>query len=60
MQMAAADLIGKTVRYSGSGGDPASGVVTGVSFSGASPTVSVNGTTIALSGVLGVSQSPAS
>jgi flagellar basal-body rod modification protein FlgD len=60
LQGAASDLIGKTVSYTDIGGNAASGVVTGVTFSSGTPTVSVNGTTIRLSGVLGVSQTPAS
>ena len=58
-QTAAADLIGKTVSYTDIAGKAASGVVTAVTFAGGAPTVSVNGTTIGLSGVLGVSQTPA-
>ncbi|WP_066516843.1 flagellar hook capping FlgD N-terminal domain-containing protein [Curtobacterium ammoniigenes] len=57
-QAAAADLIGKTISYTDTSGAAASGIVTGASFSGSSPTVSVNGTTVALSGVLGVTQTP--
>ena len=60
MQTAAADLIGKTVSYNDLAGKPLTGVVTGVSFSGATPTVSVNGGTFPLSGILGVQQTPAS
>jgi flagellar basal-body rod modification protein FlgD len=60
MQTAAADLIGKTVTYNDVAGKPQTGVVTGVSFSGATPTVSVNGGTFPLSGILGIQQTPAS
>lgn len=60
MQTAAADLIGKTVSYNDLAGKPQTGVVTGVSFSGTTPTVSVNGGTFPLSGILGVQQTPAS
>ncbi|QNE36268.1 flagellar hook assembly protein FlgD [Leifsonia shinshuensis] len=60
MQTAAADLIGKTVIYNDAAGKSQTGVVTGVSFSGATPTVSVNGGTFPLSGILGVQQTPAS
>lgn len=59
MQTAAADLIGKTVGYTDAAGAAASGVVTGVSFAGSTTSVSVNGTSIKLSGVTGVSQTPA-
>jgi flagellar basal-body rod modification protein FlgD len=60
MQTAAADLIGKTVDYNDASGQPHTGVVTGVSFSGATPTVSVDGGTFPLSGILGIQQTPAS
>lgn len=60
MQTAAADLIGKTVSYNDVAGQPRTGVVTGVSFSGATPTVSVDGGTFPLSGILGIQQTPAS
>jgi flagellar basal-body rod modification protein FlgD len=60
MQTAAANLIGKTVSYNDTNGDPTSGVVSSVAFSGNTPTVTVNGTTIDLASVLGVTSTPTS
>lgn len=57
-QSIAADLIGRTISYTDAGGTVASGVVSGVSFSGAAPTVTVNGSTLGLSSILGITQSP--
>lgn len=58
MQTAAADLIGKTVTYNDANGNSTSGVVNSVSFSGSTPSVTVNGGSIDLSRVLGISSTP--
>ncbi len=60
VQSAASDLIGKTISYTDIAGKAASGIVSSVTFSAGAPTISVNGTTIPLSGVLGVSQTSGS
>jgi flagellar basal-body rod modification protein FlgD len=60
MQTVAADLIGKAIGYIDDAGNSNSGVVTGVSFSGSVPTVSVNGSTVNLSDISSVNQQPAS
>lgn len=59
MQTAAASLLGQTVLYTNSSGAPASGIATSVSFSGSTPTVTVGGQAIALSSILGVTQTSA-
>ena len=56
----AADLIGKTISYTDSTGAAASGVATGVSFSGTVPSVTVGNDTVPISSVLGVTPTPAS
>ncbi|MDQ1583932.1 MAG: flagellar basal-body rod modification protein FlgD [Microbacteriaceae bacterium] len=58
MQTAAADLIGKTVTYNTANGVSTSGVVSSVSFNSATPSVTVNGGSIDLSRVLGISSTP--
>ncbi len=59
MQTTAAGLIGKTVNYLDNDGDTASGVVSSVSFSGSSPTVSVDGKTLGLGNILGITSDSA-
>ena len=56
MQSAAAALLGNTVSYQQSDGSITSGVVSGVSFSGSAPTVTVNGSTVALADISGVTE----
>ena len=54
MRSSAAALIGKTVSYTGPDGSTASGTASSVSFAGATPQVSVNGTSIAMDALTGV------
>lgn len=56
MRSAAAALIGKTVSYTGADGSATSGKATSVSYSGSTPQVTVNGTSIALDALTGVTQ----
>lgn len=51
---AAASFLGNTVSYQDANGGTAAGVVTAVSFSGPAPTVTVNGSPVALSSILGL------
>jgi flagellar basal-body rod modification protein FlgD len=55
MRSSAAALIGKTVSYTGPDGSTVSGTASSVSFAGATPKVSVNGTSIAMDALTGVS-----
>lgn len=57
MQSTAASLLGQTVLYENSSGEPASGVATAVSFVGTSPTVTIGGQPVALGAILGITQS---
>ena len=54
MRSAAAALIGKTVTYAGPDGSSVTGTATSVSFTGSSPEVSVNGSSIALDALTGI------
>ncbi len=54
MRSSAAALIGKTVSYTGPDGTTVSGTASSVSFAGATPQVSVNGTSIAMDALTGV------
>ena len=56
MRSSAAALIGKTVSYLGPDGSTVSGTASSVSFAGATPQVSVNGTSIAIDALTGVGQ----
>ena len=56
----AADLIGKTISYTDSDGNPVSGVATGVSFTSTVPSVTVGNDTVPISSVLGVTSTPTS
>lgn len=59
-QAIAADLMGKTITYTDAAGASASGVVSAVTFAGTAPTVTVNGATVGLGNILGVTQTSAS
>jgi flagellar basal-body rod modification protein FlgD len=54
MRSAAAALIGKTVSYAGPDGSAITGTASSVSFAGATPQVSVNGTSIAMDALTGI------
>jgi flagellar basal-body rod modification protein FlgD len=54
MRSAAAALIGKTVSYAGPDGSDVTGTASSVSFAGATPQVSVNGTSIAMDALTGI------
>lgn len=54
MRTAAAALIGKSVTYTGADGVEVTGKATSVSYSGSVPQVTVNGRTVALDAVAGV------
>jgi flagellar basal-body rod modification protein FlgD len=56
MRSSAAAMIGKTVSYTGPDGSTVSGTASSVSFAGATPQVSVNGTSIAMDALTGVGQ----
>ncbi|HEX9089666.1 MAG TPA: flagellar hook capping FlgD N-terminal domain-containing protein [Arthrobacter sp.] len=56
MRTAAAALIGKSVSFTGADGKEATGVASSVSYSGSVPQVTVNGTSIALDALSGVSK----
>lgn len=55
----ASSMIGRTVSYSDANGNAASGVVTGVTFGSDGPTLNVNGGSLALAGVITVTDTPA-
>lgn len=54
MRSSAAALLGKTVSYTGPDGSTLSGTASSVSFAGATPQVTVNGTGIAMDALIGV------
>jgi len=56
MRTAAASLIGKSVTYTGKDGKDATGIASSVSYSGSVPSVTVDGTSIALDALSGVSK----
>ena len=55
MRANAAGLVGQQVSYTGAAGTPVVGTATGVSFAGAVPTVTVDGTEVSLDAVSSVS-----
>ncbi|MGN6741907.1 MAG: flagellar hook capping FlgD N-terminal domain-containing protein [Amnibacterium sp.] len=55
MRSAAANVLGKTVSWTDSDGAAQTGVATAVSFSGSTPTVTVGGSTVALTALTGIS-----
>ncbi|WP_280680059.1 flagellar hook capping FlgD N-terminal domain-containing protein [Cryobacterium sp. CG_9.6] len=55
MRMAAASLVGQDVTYTDADGVAATGQATAVSYAGAVPQVTVNGQTIALDAISGIS-----
>jgi flagellar basal-body rod modification protein FlgD len=56
MRTAAASLIGKSVTYTAADGSETSGIAGSVTYSGPVPMVTVNGTSIALDALTGVSK----
>jgi flagellar basal-body rod modification protein FlgD len=56
MRSSATALIGKTVSYTGPDGSTISGTASSVSFSGTTPQVQVNGTSIAADALTGVGE----
>jgi len=54
MRMAAAALVGKQVSYTATDGSTASGVASAVSYAGAVPQITIDGKTVALDSVSGV------
>jgi flagellar basal-body rod modification protein FlgD len=54
MRIAAANLIGQNVTYTGADGTAKTGVVSSVSYANSTPTVTIGDTTIALDAVSGV------
>jgi flagellar basal-body rod modification protein FlgD len=57
MRTTAAALIGKAVSYDGTDGEPVSGKVESVSFSGSMPTVTIDGKAVNLDAIISVSNS---
>jgi flagellar basal-body rod modification protein FlgD len=57
MRSAAANVLGKTVSWTGADGTAKTGVATAVSFSGSTPTVTVGSDTVALTALSGISSS---
>lgn len=57
MRTTAAALIGKTASYDGTDGEPVSGEVESVSFSGGMPTVIIGGKSVNLDAIISVSNS---
>jgi flagellar basal-body rod modification protein FlgD len=64
MRSAAANVLGKTVSWTDSDGNPRTGIATAVSFSGTTPTVTVGSDSVDLSDLTGITDpaaaSPAS
>ena len=60
MRSAAANVLGKSVTWTGADGSAKTGLATAVSFSGGTPTVTVGGDTIALTALTGISTITAS
>jgi flagellar basal-body rod modification protein FlgD len=56
---AAAELIGKTANYLDANGDTQSGMVSAVSFTGATPTLTIGGQTVDFSNVTGLAAAAA-
>lgn len=56
MRSAAASLVGKSVTYTAPDGSETSGIASAVTYSGPVPKVTVNGTSIALDALTGVSK----
>jgi flagellar basal-body rod modification protein FlgD len=60
MRSAAANVLGKTVSWTDSDGAAHTGTASAVSFSGTTPTVTVGGSTVALTALTGISTSTSS
>ena len=58
MRMAAAGLIGQDVSYTGADGVTVTGVASAVSYSGPVPSVTIDGVTVALDAISGVTARP--
>jgi flagellar basal-body rod modification protein FlgD len=56
MRIAASSMIGQQVSYLGSDGKPVSGTASSVSFSGTTPTVTIDGVNVALDSITGVTK----
>src|SRR6185312_13964020 len=56
MRIAASALIGQQVGYTDSAGNPVSGTASAVSFTGKTPTVTIDGVSIALDSITGVTK----
>lgn len=56
MRIAASSMIGQQVSYTGSDGNPVSGTASSVSFSGTTPTVTIDGVSVALDSITGVTK----
>jgi flagellar basal-body rod modification protein FlgD len=56
MRIAASALIGQQVSYAGSNGAAISGTASAVSFTGKTPTVTINGVNVALDSITGVTK----
>jgi flagellar basal-body rod modification protein FlgD len=54
MRIAASSMIGQKIGYTDSTGNPATGTASAVSFSGKTPTVTINGVEVALDSITGV------
>jgi flagellar basal-body rod modification protein FlgD len=60
MRMAAAALMGQDVTYTTDGGAPGTGTVTGVSYSGPIPRITIGTQSVALDAISGVTAHPVS
>ncbi|HEV7848765.1 MAG TPA: flagellar hook capping FlgD N-terminal domain-containing protein [Mycetocola sp.] len=58
MRMAAATLVGQDVSYTGADGTTVTGVASSVSYSDAVPQVTIDGISIALDAISGITASP--
>ncbi len=58
MRIAASALVGQQVGYNDSAGNPVTGTASSVSFAGSTPTVTIDGVSVALDSITGVTQTP--
>jgi flagellar basal-body rod modification protein FlgD len=58
MRMAAAALIGQDISYTGADGTTVTGIASAVSYSGPVPQVTIDGVTVALDAISGVTTRP--
>lgn len=56
MRIAASALVGQKVGYNDSDGNPVTGTASSVSFTGKTPTVTIDGVSVALDSITGVTQ----